>query len=67
MIRLPAMTYRERGSEPSVKYAIMTLSIVQPTAKLDATVHKAYTAAPDTATANVPGSCRTSTLSSATA
>ena len=34
----PPMTYREVSSDPASKYAMITLSMVQPTAKLDATV-----------------------------
>jgi hypothetical protein len=35
------MTNLDGLNDPESKYAMMTLSIVQPTAKLDATVHSA--------------------------
>jgi hypothetical protein len=40
-INEPPMTNLDGLNDPESKYAMMTLSIVQPTAKLDATVHSA--------------------------
>ena len=53
------------ATDPSVKRGTITSSVTQRTASDDATVASANTAAPPTATANVPGCIRTSARASA--